>query len=64
MTDINRFNQNYAYLPGDLLVKILEGTPAKADKLRGLIGYDETKFSKGLDILKSQALPVPVIPRA
>lgn len=47
---------SYAYLPEDLLVRILEKTPETAQKLAALINVGETSISEGREILDSNSM--------
>lgn len=51
----NKIN-SYAYLPEDLLIRILEKTPETAQKLAELINVADSGIDKGREILESESL--------
>ena len=49
-------NKNYAYLPDDLLVKILDNVPNTVDKMNRMFDTQEEPITKGIEDLRKSGL--------
>jgi len=54
--DNQKDNKNYAYLPDDLLVKILEKVPNTVDKMNRMFDTQEEPIKNGIEELRSTGL--------
>lgn len=54
--DNQRENKNYAYLPDDLLVRILEKIPNTVDKMNHMFDTQEEPIVKGIEALRKKGL--------
>ena len=52
----NQDNKNYAYLPDDLLVKILDKVPNTVDKMNRMFDVQDEPINEGIAELKKQNL--------
>ena len=52
----NQDNKNYAYLPDDLLVKILDKVPNTVDKMNRMFDVQDEPINEGITELKKQNL--------
>ena len=50
----NQDNKNYAYLPDDLLVKILDKVPNTVDKMNRMFDVQDEPINEGIAELKKQ----------
>lgn len=54
--DNQKDNKNYAYLPDDLLVKILNKVPSTVDKMNRMFDTQEEPIKKGIEALRAANL--------